>query len=85
MGKKKGFKTIEIMKEIINHVEGILQNYNLTFNELNDYSSNHHLLEASDPANIQSRIRRKFHKTIGLSDAKELEILLLTYNYISHN
>ncbi len=85
MGKQKGVKTINIMKEIIDHVEGILQNYNLTFNELNNYSGNHHLLEASNPARIQSRIRRKFHKTIGMNDARELEILLLTYNYISHN
>ena len=73
------------MEEIIYHVEGILQNYNLTFNELSKCPNKLSLEEASGPERIQQLISRRFHKTVGINDAKELEILFLTYNYLSHN
>ncbi|NJN27875.1 MAG: hypothetical protein HC819_18830 [Cyclobacteriaceae bacterium] len=73
------------MKEIIDNVERILQNYNISLNELNRFPGKKFLSQASDPKRLQMLIEQRFHKQIGLKDAKELEILLLTYNYISHN
>ncbi len=85
MGKEQSKKIKEYMKEIIYHLDRILQNYNISFNELNKYSRNRLQLETSDPATLQRFIRQKFHKNIGINDARELEILFLTYNYISSN
>ena len=75
------------MKEIINHVERILEHYNITFNENELYtpSRSRLLLEASGPTKLQEIFKQKYHKNIGISDAEELEILLLTYQYISVN
>lgn len=73
------------MKEIINNVEGILQHYNLSFKELNGFPNMGLIFENSDPQRLQYFIRKRFHKTIPITEARELEILLLTYNYISQN
>lgn len=75
------------MKEIINYLEGILENYNIPFNEneLSTYPKSRLLLEASGPGRLQEIFQQKYHKTIQIKDAKELEILLLTYQYISRN
>lgn len=73
------------MKEIIDNVNGILQTYNISFNELNRYPTTRLLIENSDPAKLQQFIKQKFHKNIKLNDARELEILFLTYNYVSEN
>ena len=88
MGKAESTRlTKKIMKEIINNLEGILGNYNIPFNEneLNTYPRSRLLLEASGPDRIQEIFQQKYHKTIQIKDAKELEILLLTYQYISNN
>lgn len=75
------------MKEIINHVVGILENYNVPFNEneLNTYSRSRLLLEAPGPVRLQEIFKQMYHKKMEINDAKELEILLLTYQYISKN
>jgi hypothetical protein len=73
------------MKEIIDNVERILQNYNISLHELNRFPGKKFLSEASDSARLQQLIEQRFHKQLGIKDAKELEILLLTYNYLSHN
>ena len=75
------------MKEIINHVVRILENYNIPFNEneLSTYSRSRLLLEATGPARLQEIFKQKYHKNIRINDANELEILLLTYQYISSN
>lgn len=71
------------MKEIIDHVNGILQTYNMSFNELNKYPNRKLQLETSDAQKLQQFIKQKFHKNIRINDARELEILFLTYNYVS--
>jgi hypothetical protein len=73
------------MKEIIDNVNGILGTYNISFNELNNYPYKRLLFESSDPKKLREFIRLKFHKNIRINDARELEILLLTYNYVSEN
>lgn len=75
------------MKEIIKNVERILEHYNIRFNEKELYapSRSRLLLEASGPTKLQEIFKQKYHKNIGISDAEELEILLLTYQYISVN
>ncbi len=73
------------MKEIIDNVERILQNYNISLQELNRFPGKKFLSEASDFNRLQQLIEQRFHKQLGVKDAKELEILLLTYNYLSHN
>lgn len=75
------------MNEIIDQVERILENYNIPFlkNEFKTFSRYRLFLEASGPARLQEIFKQKYHKSIGMNDAKELEILLLTYQYISEN
>jgi hypothetical protein len=73
------------MKEIVDNVEKILQNYNISLKELNRFPGKKFLQESSDSRRLQKLIEQRFHKQIGSGDAKELEILLLTYNYLSHN
>ena len=73
------------MNEIIDNVERILQNYNISLSELNRFPGKKFLSEDSDPKKLQQLIEQRFHKHIGIKDAWELEILLLTYNYLSHN
>jgi hypothetical protein len=75
------------MKEIISHVAGILKNYNIPFNEneLSRYSRSRLLLEAPGPVRLQEIFKQMYHKNIRINDANELEILLLTYQYISKN
>lgn len=71
------------MKEIITHVEGILNTYNISFADFNKYPRNRLQLVTSDPHRLQQFIETKFHKQIGMHDAQELEILFLTYNYVN--
>jgi len=73
------------MKEIINHVEGILENYDISFRKLNSYHTKMLLLEASNALRLKSYLKENFHKEIKLTEAKDLEILLQTYQYLSHN
>jgi len=75
------------MKEIIDHVGGIFGIYKIPFheNDLNKYSRGKLLFEASGPVKLQKVFKEKYHKDIDVRDAKELEILLLTYQYISEN
>ncbi len=73
------------MKDIINHVEGILENYNISFKELNSYSTKMLLMEASNATRLKKYFKERFRKDIQLNEAKELEILLQTYQYISQN
>ena len=72
------------MKDIINHVEGILNSYDISYEEFSKYPSNHLQLVTSNPRRLQQFIEKNFHKQIGMHDARELEILFLTYNYVSH-
>ena len=75
------------MNEIIDHVGRILNNYNIPFykNKLSKSSRFKLFLAASGPRKLQEIFKQKYHKSIGIKDAKELEILLLTYQYISDN
>ena len=73
------------MKDIINHVEGILENYNISFKELNSYSTKMLLMEASNATRLKKYFKERFSKDIELNEAKELEILFQTYQYLSQN
>ena len=73
------------MKEIINHVEGILENYNISFKELNTYNTKMLLQEASNATRLKKYLKERFQKDIELNEAKELEILFQTYQYLSQN
>ena len=73
------------MKEIINHVEGILDNYDISFRELNGYRLKMLLLEASTAQRLKSYLKESYHKEIKLTEARDLEILLQTYEYLSQN
>jgi hypothetical protein len=73
------------MKEIINHVEGIFENYNISFKELNTYNTKMLLQEASNATRLKKYLKERFQKDIELNEAKELEILFQTYQYLSQN
>jgi len=73
------------MKEIIENVNGILQNYNISFSEFYNYPSTRRLIANSDPTKLQQFIQQKFHKKIRINDARMLDLLFLTYNYVSEN
>jgi len=73
------------MKEIIDNVNGILQNYNISFSEFNKYPSTRFLIANSDPTKLQQYIQQRFHKKIRINDARMLDILFLTYNYVLEN
>lgn len=73
------------MNEVINHVERIFSSYNISFRDLNPYRTKMLLLEATDPVRLKNHLKEKYNKDIGMEEAKELEILLLTYQYISSN
>jgi len=73
------------MNDIIKHVEGILQNYNISFQELNSQTTKRLLLEANNASRLKKYLKEKFQKDIELKEAKELEILFQTYEYLSQN
>jgi len=73
------------MNDIIKHVEGILQNYNISFKELNSQTTKRLLLEANNASRLKKYLKEKFQKDIELKEAKELEILFQTYEYLSQN
>lgn len=73
------------MNDIINNVEGILSNYNISFKKLNSYNTKMLLLEASNASRLKKYLKDRFEKDIELNEAKELEILLQTYQYLSQN
>ena len=73
------------MNDIINHVEGILENYNISFKELNSFNTKMLLMEASNATRLKKYFKERFRKDIELNEAKELEILLQTYQYITQN
>lgn len=73
------------MKEIINHVEGILENYDISFRNLNSYQAKMLLLESNSALRLKHYLKQHFKKEIKLNEAKELEILLQTYQYLSQN
>lgn len=85
MGTEQIQSNIIEMNDIINHVEGILENYNLSFKELNNRHTKMLLLEASNAARLRQFLKDRFKKDIALKEAKELEILLQTYQYLSQN
>jgi hypothetical protein len=73
------------MNEVINHVERIFKSYNISFINLNPHRTKMLLLESSDPIRLKKYLKERYDKDINIEEAKELEILLLTYQYISHN
>lgn len=73
------------MNDIIKHVEGILQNYNISFQKLNSQTTKRLLLEANNALRLKKYLKEKFQKDIELKEAKELEILFQTYEYLSQN
>lgn len=73
------------MNEIVNNVERILANYNISFKRMNPYKTRMLLLESSNPLRLKKFVQEQFHKDIKIEEAKDLEILLLTYQYITHN
>lgn len=85
MGKRQVDTNNAKMNEIINHVEGILRNYNISFKELNSYNTKMLLLEASNATRLQKYFKDRFQTDIKLNEAKELEILFQTYQYLSQN
>ena len=85
MGGRQIRKLNKPMKEIISHVEGILGNYNISFQDLNSYGTRMLLLEASSANRLKKYFKEKFKTDIDINEAKELEILLQTYQYLSQN
>ncbi len=71
------------MNEIINNVDRILGNYDISFRNLNDRNSQRMILEAHDANGLKSYIKEKFRKEINSEEADELEILFQTYEYLS--
>lgn len=85
MGRKQIKSTFIKMNDIINNVEGILSNYNISFKKLNSYNTKMLLLEATNALRLKKYLKDRFEKDIELNEAKELEILLQTYQYLSQN
>ena len=85
MGRKQIKSTFIKMNDIINNVEGILSNYNISFKKLNSYNTKMLLLEATNASRLKKYLKARFEKDIELKEAKELEILLQTYQYLSQN
>jgi len=85
MGRKQIKSTFIKMNDIINNVEGILANYNISFKKLNAYNTKMLLLEATNASRLKKYLKDRFEKDIELNEAKELEILFQTYQYLSHN
>ena len=73
------------MNEVINYVERIFKSYDISFINLNAHRTKMLLLESSDPERLRKHLKERYDKEINLEEAKELEILLLTYQYISSN
>ncbi len=73
------------MNEIVNNVERILANYNISFKNLNQHRARMLMLESSSPDRLRKFMQEQFHKDINMDEAKDLEILLLTYQYIDQN
>lgn len=73
------------MNDILNNVEGILSNYNISFKKLNSYNTKMLLLEATNASRLKKYLKDRFAKDIDLNEAKELEILFQTYQYLSQN
>ncbi len=71
------------MNEIINNVDRILGNYDISFRNLNDRNSQRMILEAQNASNLKSYIKEKFSKEINADEASELEFLFQTYQYLS--
>ena len=71
------------MNELINNLERILGTYNISFKKMNPHKTNMLLLESSNPVRLKRYLKEHFHKDINMDEAKDLEILLLTYQYIS--
>ena len=73
------------MNDILNNVEGILSNYNISFKKLNSYNTKMLLLEATNASRLKKYLKDRFEKDIEINEAKELEILFQTYQYLSQN
>lgn len=73
------------MNEIVNQLERIFESYDISFKKMNAYKTKMLLLESSNPARLRKYLKDKFHKDINMEEAKDLEVLLLTYQYISNN
>ena len=73
------------MNDIINHVEGILENYNISFKDLNRHNTKMLLLEASNATSLKKYLKERYKTDIKINEAKELEILFQTYQYLSQN
>ena len=73
------------MNEVISHVERIFKSYDISFVNLTAYRTKMLLLESSNPERLRKHLKEQYDKEINLEEAKELEILLLTYQYISSN
>ena len=71
------------MNEIINNVDRILGNYDISFRNLNDRNSQQMIMEAQNASNLKSYIKEKFSKEINAEEANELEFLFQTYQYLS--
>jgi predicted translin family RNA/ssDNA-binding protein len=85
MGKEQISEINATMNEVINHVEGILESYNISFKQLNSYTTRMLLQEASNATRLKKYFKERFNKDIKLAEAKELEILFQTYQYLSQN
>ena len=73
------------MNEIVNQLERIFESYDISFKKMNAYKTKMLLLESSNPVRLRKYLKEKFHKDINMEEAKDLEVLLLTYQYISNN
>lgn len=73
------------MNDIINHVEGILESYNISFKDLNSHNTKMLLLEASNATRLKKYLKERYKTDIEIKEAKELEILFQTYQYLSQN
>lgn len=73
------------MNEIVNNVERILEKYNISFRNLTQHKTKMLLQESTNPVRLKRYVKEHFHKDIKIEEARDLEILLLTYQYIAHN
>ena len=73
------------MNEIVNQLERIFESYDISFKNMNARKTKMLLLESSNPVRLRNYLKEKFHKEINMDEAKDLEVLLLTYQYISNN
>jgi hypothetical protein len=73
------------MNDIVNQLERIFRSHKLSFKAMNDRKTRMLLLESSNAERLKKYFKKRFRRDIDLDEAKDLEVLLLTYQYIANN